>query len=162
MLAGTPCTRRPPPPARGLRGRRGGSADRRVRAFTPGARHFGVEVVHSGDLPLANFPHYGQALFLAESVQCLSAFCASLASPAWCSPGGTLPMTHMAIHWSVTPAAWSRRWPASAKSQLTERTSSLRSSSWQPARGRVASVSRRAEAFAAGPRHPGELVEIPQ
>ena len=39
--------------------------------------HFDVEVVHSGDLPLANFPHYGQSLFLAEAVQCLSAFCAS-------------------------------------------------------------------------------------
>jgi hypothetical protein len=32
----------------------------------------------------------------------------------------------------------------------------------QPARGAGCIASRRAEAFAAGPRHPGKLVEIPQ
>jgi arginase len=81
----------------------------------PALVHFDVEVVDSGDLPLANFPHYGQGLFLAEAVQCLSAFCASPRFASLVPPKVTLPVTHMAMHWSVTSAAWSRRWPASAK-----------------------------------------------
>jgi arginase len=39
--------------------------------------HFDVDVVDSGDLPLANFPHFGQGLSLAEAFACLDAFLAS-------------------------------------------------------------------------------------
>jgi arginase len=39
--------------------------------------HFDVDVVDSGDLPLANFPHYGQGLTLAEALACLEVFLAS-------------------------------------------------------------------------------------
>jgi hypothetical protein len=129
----------------------------------PALVHFDVKVVDSGDLPLANFPHYGQGLFLAEAVQCLSAFCASprfaglvltRGNPS-CDPYGDALERYLSG--LVTALAG-----VGEKARLTERTSWLRSSSWQPARGRVASVSRRAEAFAAGSRHSGELVEIPQ
>jgi arginase len=37
--------------------------------------HFDVDVVDSGDLPLANFPHFGQGLTLAEALACLEVFC---------------------------------------------------------------------------------------
>jgi arginase len=36
--------------------------------------HFDVDVVDSGDLPLANFPHYGQGLSLADALACLEVF----------------------------------------------------------------------------------------
>ena len=36
-----------------------------------------MDVVDSGDLPLANFPHYGQGLLVEEAVQCPSTLCAS-------------------------------------------------------------------------------------
>jgi arginase len=39
--------------------------------------HFDVDVVDSGDLPLANFPHFGQGLGLADAFACLDAFLAS-------------------------------------------------------------------------------------
>jgi arginase len=39
--------------------------------------HFDVDVVDSGDLPLANFPHFGQGLSLADAFACLDAFLAS-------------------------------------------------------------------------------------
>jgi arginase len=39
--------------------------------------HFDVDVVDSGDLPLANFPHFGQGLSLAEAFACLDTFLAS-------------------------------------------------------------------------------------
>jgi arginase len=39
--------------------------------------HFDVDVVDSGDLPLANFPHFGQGLTLAEALACLQVFLAS-------------------------------------------------------------------------------------
>jgi arginase len=34
--------------------------------------HFDVDVVDSGDLPLANFPHFGQGLSLADAFACLA------------------------------------------------------------------------------------------
>jgi len=39
--------------------------------------HFDVDVVDSGDLPLANFPHFGQGLSLTDAFACLEAFLAS-------------------------------------------------------------------------------------
>jgi arginase len=39
--------------------------------------HFDVDVVDSGDLPLANFPHFGQGLVLADALACLEVFLAS-------------------------------------------------------------------------------------
>jgi arginase len=39
--------------------------------------HFDVDAVDSGDLPLANFPHHGQGLALAEALACLEVFLAS-------------------------------------------------------------------------------------
>jgi arginase len=39
--------------------------------------HFDVDVVDSGDLPLANFPHFGQGLTLAEALACLEVFLAA-------------------------------------------------------------------------------------
>jgi arginase len=39
--------------------------------------HFDVDVVDSGDLPLANFPHFGQGLSLDDAFACLDAFLAS-------------------------------------------------------------------------------------
>src|SRR6266545_2986209 len=39
--------------------------------------HFDVDVVDSGDLPLANFPHFGQGLSLTDTLACLEAFLAS-------------------------------------------------------------------------------------
>jgi arginase len=36
--------------------------------------HFDVDVVDSGDLPLANFPHFGQGLSLADALACLEVF----------------------------------------------------------------------------------------
>jgi arginase len=39
--------------------------------------HFDVDVVDSGDLPLANFPHFGQGLALADALACLEEFLAS-------------------------------------------------------------------------------------
>jgi arginase len=39
--------------------------------------HFDVDVVDSGDLPLANFPHFNQGLTLADAVACLEVFCGS-------------------------------------------------------------------------------------
>jgi arginase len=38
--------------------------------------HFDVDVVDSGDLPLANFPHFGQGLTLADALACLEVFLA--------------------------------------------------------------------------------------
>jgi arginase len=38
--------------------------------------HFDVDVVDSGDLPLANFPHHGQGLKLADALACLEVFLA--------------------------------------------------------------------------------------
>jgi arginase len=37
--------------------------------------HFDVDVVDTGDLPLANFPHFNQGLTLADAVACLEVFC---------------------------------------------------------------------------------------
>jgi arginase len=42
--------------------------------------HFDVDVVDSGDLPLANLPHFGQELTLAEALACLEVV---LASASW-------------------------------------------------------------------------------
>jgi arginase len=39
--------------------------------------HFDVDVVDTGDLPLANFPHFNQGLTLADAVACLEVFCGS-------------------------------------------------------------------------------------
>ncbi len=39
--------------------------------------HFDVDVVDSGDLPLANFPHFNQGLTLADALACLEVFCGS-------------------------------------------------------------------------------------
>jgi arginase len=39
--------------------------------------HFDVDVVDSGDLPLANFPHFGQGFGLDDAFACLEAFLAS-------------------------------------------------------------------------------------
>jgi arginase len=39
--------------------------------------HFDVDVVDSGDLPLANFPHFGQGFGLADALACLEVFLAS-------------------------------------------------------------------------------------
>jgi len=39
--------------------------------------HFDVDAVDSGDLPLANFPHFGQGLSLADALACLEVFLAS-------------------------------------------------------------------------------------
>jgi arginase len=39
--------------------------------------HFDVDVVDTGDLPLANFPHFGQGLRLAEALACLEVFLGS-------------------------------------------------------------------------------------
>jgi arginase len=39
--------------------------------------HFDVDAVDSGDLPLANFPHHGQGLALADALACLEVFLAS-------------------------------------------------------------------------------------
>jgi arginase len=39
--------------------------------------HLDVDVVNSGDLPLANFPHFGQGLTMAETLACLEVFLAS-------------------------------------------------------------------------------------
>lgn len=39
--------------------------------------HFDVDVVDSGDLPLANFPRFGQGLSLTDMLACLEAFLAS-------------------------------------------------------------------------------------
>jgi arginase len=39
--------------------------------------HFDVDVVDSGDLPLANFPHFGQGLTLADALACLEVFLGS-------------------------------------------------------------------------------------
>jgi arginase len=39
--------------------------------------HFDVDAVDSGDLPLANFPHFNQGLTLADAVACLEVFCGS-------------------------------------------------------------------------------------
>jgi arginase len=39
--------------------------------------HFDVDVVDSGDLPLANLPHFGQELTLAEALACLEVVLAS-------------------------------------------------------------------------------------
>ncbi len=36
-----------------------------------------MDVVDSGDLPLANFPHFGQGLSLTDTLACLEAFLAS-------------------------------------------------------------------------------------
>lgn len=38
--------------------------------------HFDVDVVDSGDLPLANFPHFGQGLTLTDALACLEVFLA--------------------------------------------------------------------------------------
>jgi arginase len=37
--------------------------------------HFDVDVVDTGDLPLANFPHFNQGLTLADAMACLAVFC---------------------------------------------------------------------------------------
>jgi arginase len=39
--------------------------------------HFDVDAVDTGDLPLANFPHFNQGLTLAAAVACLEVFCGS-------------------------------------------------------------------------------------
>jgi arginase len=39
--------------------------------------HFDVDAVDTGDLPLANFPHFNQGLTLADAVACLEVFCGS-------------------------------------------------------------------------------------
>jgi arginase len=39
--------------------------------------HFDVDVVDTGDLPLANFPHFGQGLSLADALACLEVFLGS-------------------------------------------------------------------------------------
>jgi arginase len=39
--------------------------------------HFDVDAVDSGDLPLANFPHFGQGLALADALACLEVFLGS-------------------------------------------------------------------------------------
>jgi arginase len=39
--------------------------------------HFDVDVVDTGDLPLANFPHFNQGLTLADALACLTVFLAS-------------------------------------------------------------------------------------
>jgi arginase len=36
--------------------------------------HFDIDVVDTGDLPLANFPHFGQGLTLADALDCLEVF----------------------------------------------------------------------------------------
>lgn len=51
-------------------------ADLEARAGTV-VVHFDVDVVDSGDLPLANFPHFNQGLTLADAVACLEVFCGS-------------------------------------------------------------------------------------
>jgi arginase len=38
--------------------------------------HFDVDVVDTGDLPLANFPHFNQGLTLADALACLAVFLA--------------------------------------------------------------------------------------
>jgi arginase len=38
--------------------------------------HFAVDAVDSADLPLANFPHFGQGLSLADALACLEVFLA--------------------------------------------------------------------------------------
>jgi arginase len=39
--------------------------------------HFDVDVVDTGDLPLANFPHFNQGLTFADAIACLEVFCGS-------------------------------------------------------------------------------------
>ena len=51
-------------------------ADLEARAGTV-VVHFDVDVVDSGDLPLANFPRFNQGLTLADAVACLEVFCGS-------------------------------------------------------------------------------------
>ena len=51
-------------------------ADLEARAGTV-VVHFDVDVVDSGDLPLANFPHFNQGLTLADALACLEVFCGS-------------------------------------------------------------------------------------
>ncbi len=52
-----------------------GTARRALAAVArPGARtlvHFDVDVIDSGELPLANFPHYGSGVHLEHAVECL-------------------------------------------------------------------------------------------
>jgi arginase len=38
--------------------------------------HFDVDVIDSGDLPLANFPHYGSGVRLEHAASCLATLCA--------------------------------------------------------------------------------------
>jgi arginase len=38
--------------------------------------HFDVDVIDSGDLPLANFPHYGSGVSAAQAFACLRELCA--------------------------------------------------------------------------------------
>jgi arginase len=68
-------------------------ADRQVRADPAGCAaaaltalrrasdgfilHFDVDAVDSGDLPLANFPHYGTGVRLEQAAQALTAVCAA-------------------------------------------------------------------------------------
>jgi arginase len=39
--------------------------------------HFDVDVIDSGELPLANFPHYGSGVGVAQAGQCLRELCGS-------------------------------------------------------------------------------------
>ena len=52
-----------------------GAAARALAAIAPASGplvvHFDVDTVDSGDLPLANFPHYGSGVLLAHAVACL-------------------------------------------------------------------------------------------
>ena len=71
-------------PASRIRGAAGGPraaaaaalGDLEARAGTV-VVHFDVDVVDTGDLPLANFPHFNQGLTLADAVACLEVFCGS-------------------------------------------------------------------------------------
>jgi len=52
-----------------------GAAARALAAIAPASGplvvHFDVDTVDSGDLPLANYPHYGSGVLLAQAVTCL-------------------------------------------------------------------------------------------
>lgn len=52
-----------------------GAAQRAIAAISGAASrflvHFDIDVVDSGDLPLANFPHYGSGVSLGQALSCL-------------------------------------------------------------------------------------------